>query len=68
MGYMLLCIKTHIDASSHELADSRAVDEGREMELTAWPRLKGWISRKAKTFSLSKSLKEGMSPIVDTGS
>lgn len=39
--------------------------KGREaVELTAWPRLSGWISRKAKTFSLSKSLKEGMSPAL----
>ena len=30
---------------------------------TAWPRLKGWMSRKAKTLLLSKSLNEGISPI-----
>lgn len=35
--------------------------------LTACPRLRGWISRKAKTLSLSKSLKEGISPIVYVG-
>jgi hypothetical protein len=28
----------------------------------AWPLLRGWMSRKAKTLSDSKSLKEGMSP------
>jgi hypothetical protein len=33
------------------------------MEYTACPLLRGWISRKASTFSLSKSLNEGMSPI-----
>lgn len=32
--------------------------------LTAWPRLRGWMSRKAKTLSLSKSLKDGMSPVI----
>lgn len=63
---MLLCIKTHSNANSRELAD--AVRGMKGMELTAWPRLKGWMSRKAKTFSLSKSLKDGMSPIVDMGS
>lgn len=31
---MLLCVKTHIDANSHELADSRAGDEGRESDGT----------------------------------
>jgi hypothetical protein len=31
--------------------------------LTAWPRDNGLMSRKANTLSLSKSLKEGMSPI-----
>lgn len=29
---------------------------------TAWPLLRGWMSRNAKTFSLSNSLREGMSP------
>ena len=55
----------HIDANSHELVDAV---RGLQGELTAWPRLRGWISRNAKTFSLSKSLKEGMSPIVGTES
>lgn len=32
-------------------------------ESTAWPLLRGWISRKAKTRSDSKSLKEGISPV-----
>ena len=34
---------------------------------TAWPLLRGWMSRKAKTRSLSKSLKEGMSPALLLG-
>lgn len=34
--------------------------EGR----TAWPRESGLMSRNAMTFSDSKSLKEGMSPVV----
>ena len=29
---------------------------------TVWPWLSGWMSRKARTRSLSKSLKEGISP------
>lgn len=40
---------------------------GKERQLTAWPRLSGWMSRKAKTLSLSKSLKDGMSPVDERG-
>lgn len=36
--------------------------EQRRWIRTAWPRLRGWMSRNAKTLSLSKSLKEGISP------
>ncbi len=35
---------------------------GGALGRTVWPWLNGWISRKAKTFSDSKSLKEGISP------
>ena len=35
---------------------------GKGEERTAWPRLRGWMSRKARTWADSKSLKEGMSP------
>jgi len=31
---------------------------------TAWPRLRGLMSRNARTLSDSKSLKEGMSPLL----
>jgi hypothetical protein len=35
---------------------------GKERRRTAWPLLRGWISRNARTLSDSNSLKEGMSP------
>lgn len=52
-----------------ERAATRALPCGEveyqdEKRLTACPRLSGWISRKAKTLSLSKSLKEGISPVL----
>jgi hypothetical protein len=31
---------------------------------TAWPELRGLMSRKASVFSLSKSFSEGMSPFL----
>lgn len=35
---------------------------GTRMELTAWPRLNGWISKNANTQSDSNNLNEGISP------
>lgn len=56
--------------SSHFIAVTTAGQTSREarsppltrFEHTAWPRLNGWISRKARSRSFSKSLKDGMSP------
>ena len=38
------------------------------MERTAWPCARGWMSMNARTRSLSKSLKAGMSPGCSKGS
>lgn len=35
----------------------------RGIKYTEWPRLSGLMSRKAKTFSFSKSLNDGISPV-----
>ena len=42
--------------------------EGVRVFLTAWPRLRGWISRKARTFSFSNSyVKAGISSLIAGG-
>lgn len=37
--------------------------EGKGKERTAWPLERGWMSRKAKVLSDSKSFIEGISPV-----
>lgn len=48
-------------ATSLSVSGKRPSLRGRAKR-TAWPRLKGWISRKANTRADSYSLKQGMSP------
>jgi hypothetical protein len=56
-----------------ELGDDKLTEQPGQYEscptgvgpvLTAWPLLKGLMSRKANVFSLSKSFMEGISPVV----
>lgn len=41
----------------------KSMDVRLQHKLTAWPLLRGPMSRKASVLSLSKSLKQGISPI-----
>lgn len=48
-------------------SDGGSPGRGGQAERTAWPLLRGWMSMKASVFSLSKSLKEGISPVLSRG-
>jgi len=63
-GWVSICSTENRIAVESAHRDDRHGDAGKihRGRLTAWPRLSGWMSRKAKTFSLSKILKEGISP------
>jgi hypothetical protein len=64
LSYQHISISPIQNLRSMPIAKSGCVNWGLGLRHTAWPRESGLISRNARTLSDSKSLREGMSPVL----